>query len=210
MSGQNYKVGEKLRVTVEVTVGDANAYFMDVELAGGPVLRVPLGHEGVAIERLVPADGMPKPGELWESARGSRLFVVAHRDHFDNSGIRLTDGSHHYTLFELLKNGPLTPIWREENPPAIAELRERLATTPFGDDEPETVPIGGISPGTLVTHDEWNAGEPVRIISVEDDDPIGYTVKVVHDNGDGSTSERVRFGVPADFQVTPVSPEVYL
>lgn len=204
----DYKPGEVVDITITgARLSAAHAQPPSLDHLGILVderyLRVPLG-PSVTVTRRVPAEGMPKPGELWESQFYGRLFVIEDRR---NRGVKLTDGQTTYALDDALEYGPLTPIYRDEpTPDAVAPQPATVATQ---DDEPGTVPIGGVSPGTLVTYDEWNAGAPVRILSVEDAHPVEPIVKVVYEYPE-KPGRHGHTRVLADLQVTPVSPEVYL
>ncbi|GII84559.1 hypothetical protein Ssi03_25490 [Sphaerisporangium siamense] len=190
---QDYKPGERLRITLEATVyhvADGVLHVAhDNDQAYRRCLPIPVDQPGVTITRIAPAEGMPKPGELWETALG-RMFVVEYR-----SGVALADGRRTYAVEEVLGYGPMAPLYRDpEEPmpadeeaaeirrrlreaggdsPKIGELLRRAAARTAEDerwpvDEPEPVPIAGVAPGTVVTSPEWADGAAVRIEDVED------------------------------------------
>jgi hypothetical protein len=211
MNALEYKPGEVVDITITAArLSTSHAQPPAVDHLGVFVderyLRIPLG-ASVAITRCVPAEGMPKPGEVWETCDGRRVFVVEQRDRYDNTHIRFIDGTNSFHLEDLLGRGPLTPIWREEVPPAVVDPETNPEA--WSTDEPEQLPIGGVTPGAIVRTPEWVDGDPVRIVSVEHENTVPETVKVIYEYLDGS-GRAGRPGIPADFQVTPVSPEVYL
>lgn len=160
MTAQEYKPGERLRVTLDVEARHTKGGVLHVSHGEYPnysVLLIPLDQPGVTIERLVPAEGMPKPGELWESQAYGRMFVIEDRLY----GIALSDGKRVFPLEDVLAQGPVTPIYREQPAPEAAKDFP-------ADDEPETVPIAGVAPGTIVSSPEWNAGKPVRIREINE------------------------------------------
>lgn len=170
---QDYKPGERLRVTVDIDVINPGLAFLVGKTARGEKISFPADDENIIIERLVPAEGMPKPGELWETATGRRVLVIVGED--DCCPILFSNGFGLQTLADLFDEGPLTPIYREPEPtvdPEAAAFREQPAPEAAkdfpADDEPETVPIGGVAPGTDIKTPAWNDGQPVHVLAVDD------------------------------------------
>ncbi|MFD0884708.1 hypothetical protein ACFQ08_09115 [Streptosporangium algeriense] len=119
----NYQLGERVRVIVEGLIthmepaANACPEELTVELehsAGGYGVTVPL--DTVTIERLVPADGVPQPGELWRDRHGRTWF--AHENSLNaDIALRCTDGDCHLWRSANMNYGPLTRTY----PPAVAE-----------------------------------------------------------------------------------------
>ncbi|MEU4224378.1 hypothetical protein AB0F17_08795 [Nonomuraea sp. NPDC026600] len=121
-----YLPGEKIRVTVEGTVGEVVAgdpfeggwpeLLLDVkDDRGGVTLRIPPGWESVQIERLAPTGGWPRPREVWQDGTGS-LWWVAYNE---RGLLAFCDGQGNFCRFEDLNTsaGPLTQVY----PPATDE-----------------------------------------------------------------------------------------
>jgi hypothetical protein len=84
--------------------------YLDAELSSSVV--VPANAETVmgapvVVHRLVPAAGMPQPGEVWQDKAGRRWFAVPTRD-----GVRLTnDGITRSDVTSVHRQyGPIRPV----------------------------------------------------------------------------------------------------
>lgn len=231
MSAPEYKPGEKLRVTIDVTAepppdapDDMLVTFYE-GARGRLFLPIPLDQPGVTIERLAPAEGVQE-GDLWRDGDGDLWF--AHQvDANDDTSIepylimqpvKSSKRSIYYSPMDVHRRYVLVElVHREPVGPEAAAFRERLAEAatsfPTGDvgrhpeawpvDEPETVPIAGVAPGTVVRAPELCANQPVIIDSVEDAGEHYDEVKVSYSGPAvlGWTGEAL---VSADLPVTIV------
>jgi hypothetical protein len=152
-----YRTGEVLRIALDARVTRdtiATPGWLHVQIADGGHLVLPLSTDpsgdGMDVTRLVPAEGMPQDGELWQDANGMRLLVCTGR----YGQVVLSDGQNQRSLANVLEYGPLTPIWQHPRPEQVA-------------DEPVTAPIGTVVPGALISAPELEGGTPVHLVNVE-------------------------------------------
>lgn len=119
---EQYKLGERVRVIVEGLIthiapaADASPeeLTVDLEHSAGPYgVTVPL--DTAAIERLVPADGVPQPGELWQDRHGRVWFAHENIPNADIA-LRSTDGTCHMWRSANMNYGPLVRTY----PPVVA------------------------------------------------------------------------------------------
>jgi hypothetical protein len=121
-----YLPGETVRVTLTGKVGrvvpgdaeegDWDELSLDIDdKQGGVSVRIPLGWANARVERLVPAAGMPKPGEVWQDGKGCRYFVVV--DAYGSSPrLMAGDGSRYPVDDIMLTASPLTPLIQDPEP----------------------------------------------------------------------------------------------
>ncbi|MEV6035963.1 hypothetical protein AB0L65_32740 [Nonomuraea sp. NPDC052116] len=119
-----YLPGETVRVTMTgkvgkvvpgVEEGDWDELSLDLDDdQGGMAVRIPLGWVNTRIERLVPAAGMPKPGEVWQDRNEQRYFVVV--DAYGNPKFMTSKGSQYPVADILLVSSPLTPLIQDPEP----------------------------------------------------------------------------------------------
>lgn len=145
-----YLIGETVSVTVTGKVtrviegndvntaeGDWPEVYVEAESEeGGITLAIPLGWNAVSISRVMPAAGMPKPGELWTNRHGVHLFVT--KDRYGNAQF-VTPTNGPYPIADMNDSyGPLTPIYQLPEPEQEAdwtwdeEDNPRTATDPSG------------------------------------------------------------------------------
>lgn len=117
--------------------GDWPEIRVDVESeVGGITLAIPLGWAAVSISRVMPAAGLPKPGELWTNRNGEQLFVT--KDRYGNPQFVTTTDLPHSIADMNNRSGPLTPIYRLPEPERVPdwtwddEDNPRTATDPSG------------------------------------------------------------------------------
>ncbi|MFI7532618.1 hypothetical protein [Streptosporangium sp. NPDC049376] len=112
---EHYKLGERVRVIVEgliTHIAPACDAFpeeltVDLEHSAGPYgVTVPL--DTVTIERLVPADGVPQPGEIWRDRHGTDWF--AHQG-YPPVALRATTGQLAPWPTIDRERGPLTKVY---------------------------------------------------------------------------------------------------
>ncbi|MGR6922650.1 hypothetical protein ACU635_51065 [[Actinomadura] parvosata] len=136
-----YQPGELIDITIEdATVLDADENGMQVEYqtSDGHAVRcaIPFGKH-VHVKRLVPADGPPKAGELWEDAHGVRYLAIEY-----GGGIRLHSGAPGGTGYEAAyvhhNHGPIKRV--------LAARDDELSSE-------EITP-------TIAHHVLWHYGEP--------------------------------------------------
>ncbi|MFF4412154.1 hypothetical protein ACFYY8_06445 [Streptosporangium sp. NPDC001559] len=120
---EQYRIGEHVRVIVagRIThIAPATSAFpemlkVEVEHSAGMYdVTVPL--DTAQIERLVPADGVPQPGELWRDRHGRTWFAHENIPNADIA-LRSTDGTCHLWRSANMNYGPLVRTY----PPAVAE-----------------------------------------------------------------------------------------
>ncbi|WP_157251084.1 hypothetical protein [Nonomuraea typhae] len=79
MSTPTYRPGERLQIILDVEViappDESGTYLLK---AGALELDLPLGDPAfnAEIHRAMPADGIPKPCEIWADAHGAELWAV--------------------------------------------------------------------------------------------------------------------------------------
>lgn len=136
-----YLPGEKVQITVIGTVGrvvDGSPWSeirLDVDdTVGGVALPIPLGWDAVHIIRLVPAAGVPKPGELWQDRDETPIFVT--KDRHGNAQFTTADGRTHTVEWMNNQFGPLSPIRQlpkaEPEPDWTWDNDNESATDPSG------------------------------------------------------------------------------
>ncbi|MEV7011584.1 hypothetical protein [Streptosporangium sp. NPDC051022] len=115
---EQYKVGERVRVIVEgavahVTDGE-ELYPGELTIAlenpaGLYDVTVPL--DAVTVERLVPAEGEPQPGDIWKDSLGVERFAYLDSP---NGEILLQDADGVVNLWRHfhIEYGPLTKVYR--------------------------------------------------------------------------------------------------
>ncbi|MEV4287417.1 hypothetical protein AB0K40_18075 [Nonomuraea bangladeshensis] len=130
-------IGKVAEVRDREATGDWSEIHIDVEDAeGGISLRIPTGWPAVAISRVIPAAGQPKPGELWTTRHGQQLFVT--EDRHGAPQFTTTDGRVRSIADMNNYGGPLTPIYqlpeRELEPDWTWDDEDdpRTATDPAG------------------------------------------------------------------------------
>lgn len=70
----------------------------------------------------------------------------------------------------------------------------------------DTVPIGGVAKGALVSCPGWNDGRPVKIHDIEDSERWTSNTFVVYRDADATDGPFEYVHVPQDMQVTPCLP----
>lgn len=124
-----YLPGETIRVTLTGKVGkvvpgaeegdwDELALDLDDD-QGGMAVRIPLGWVNARIERLVPAAGMPKAGEVWQDRHENRWYVVS--DAYGKPRFMDSKGSQYPIADILLLSSPLTPLIQDPDPEPTPE-----------------------------------------------------------------------------------------
>lgn len=81
MTERVFRDGEKVRLVVEVDVRHASNGVLHGTYGDQPdpnqrLLSVVYGEPGVTVHRVTPADGEPKPGQVWADRHGSEWFAV--------------------------------------------------------------------------------------------------------------------------------------
>ncbi|MER7206379.1 hypothetical protein ABT340_04870 [Streptosporangium sp. NPDC000239] len=129
---EHYKLGERVRVIVEGLIThiaptcDAfpEELTVDLEHSAGPYgVTVPL--DTARIERLVPADGVPQPGEIWRDRHGRTWFAHENSPNADIA-LRSTDGTCHLWRSANMNYGPLVRTYPPSTPEratGVPELR---------------------------------------------------------------------------------------
>ncbi len=129
----SYQVDERVRVTIEGRIAEVRP---DNPARNGPEilldpgdgseghLIVPLDWTGLTIDRLTPADGVPKPGQIWADADGNEMFATKGDPRAGGKEIYLTgrDGKpSHWLDVHAYKGGPITLVRDIAPEPAPAE-----------------------------------------------------------------------------------------
>lgn len=124
VAGPAYLPGEVIGIGIEgarVVVSsapDADVELLTVEFRNGTRVVVDVRAEWIHVQRQVPADGMPQPGEIWEDSAGGRWFAcdtdgmsasspLAYRMRFVSPDRHVKSAS----LRELLDAGSLRRVW---------------------------------------------------------------------------------------------------
>ena len=132
-----YQVDERVRVTLEGRIAEFrpdNPAWNGPEILLDPGdgsdghLTVPLDWTGLTIDRLTPADGVPKPGQIWATPDGIEWYAVR-TDLRSGSEIRLyaSDG----------RNGPWRDIhagaWNDSPITLVRDVAPKPAPEPVID-----------------------------------------------------------------------------
>lgn len=139
MSGRPYLCGETVRITFETKLASAypdGTAWVSIPGDMGSELHATLDltDKGLTVERMLPADGDAKPGDVWRGASGGLWFAqtVDTDDSADEPYVVLIPGetsrARGYSLDDLVGvnrvHGPMVLIWRhvaDEKPSGGAE-----------------------------------------------------------------------------------------
>ncbi|MEV0968487.1 hypothetical protein [Microtetraspora glauca] len=100
-----YRDGETVRVTVTGTISGG-----EVSLAGHTFLPLDDPNLPVTVERIDPADGTPKPGQIWADSDGSEYYVTRPHSRIGRPAIYLTDVIGNTWQWRDIHAGPSGPI----------------------------------------------------------------------------------------------------
>lgn len=105
----DYQLGEIVTVAATGRVLVWDRHGLVIELSPADTLNIALG-PGVTVERQVPADGQPKPGDVWRDRYGHSWWCT---------GTSMLDsyGAGHDWEHVNRTNGPLTLAYRPEPTP---------------------------------------------------------------------------------------------
>lgn len=123
-TARTYDEGETVQVTFKGRVYHCRGYALMIDLEQGS--RVMVNVEHVTVDRLIPADGEPKPGDVWEDAEGNLFFAV---DATGYSGGLLVDvkGNKFLARDVHVNGGPIRRVREALTTPAeAAELMPKL------------------------------------------------------------------------------------
>jgi hypothetical protein len=94
---------------------DGEAEHLVLEFRSGVRVTVDASATWVRINRRVPADGMPRPGEIWEDRLGGRWFVIADGGSDTVNFVSAERSVRTQRLSDMLADyGPLRRIWSGE------------------------------------------------------------------------------------------------
>lgn len=202
-----YRVGERVRVTVEGVVTEVdgkNGEHIEITYAFTDRLKATLsifpGATAASVNSL--EDGTPVAGDTvpalklkdrWEDNDGD-IWRVARADD-GTLGLTLRGPTVDTWGFVLEQYGPLTLVT-----PADTEQ------APVGTPGEGTVPIGGVAPKSIVSCPGWNDGRPVTIVTVEDSERGEGQTFVTWRPADAVWPDTTPAHVASDMQVTPWTP----
>lgn len=210
MTQDYYRVGEKLRITIEGDAIDIGAQGGDTVLTLSYLLpEVAAAHAfiftdspAVKVERLVPVEGPPQRGDIWRGRSGADWFAFGNP--IGQVYLMNMDGGGEPWEAVNQEDGPLSLNYRVpteviEQPPT----RPQIAGIPSED----TVPIGGVAPGSFVICSDWNEGRPVEICKLEDSTVDPNETFVAWRSADAVWPDTTPVHVDQDMQVTPWTPD---
>ena len=118
-----YQPGERVRVTFEGSIrevraedpawNDAEVLLQPGDDLVAPYIVVPLKWPGITINRLRPADGAPRPGQIWANRWGTELFAAdsSRRTGRPEVHLHAPDGtSAYWAEVHACKDGPITLV----------------------------------------------------------------------------------------------------
>ncbi|MEU8035675.1 hypothetical protein [Streptosporangium sp. NPDC049078] len=124
---EQYKINERVRVLIEGAIvyerdgNDALAELtIALETSTGDLYDVTVPLDQVTIERLVPADGKPKPGEIWRDRHGTDRFATKDSQYAE---IVLQDAAGAVRRWQYVNQhyGPLTRVYPAPAPLAVEQ-----------------------------------------------------------------------------------------
>lgn len=157
-----YQPGETIRATVNaqiISVLDegprGRALLVQLTMKDGSTKqgRIHLDAPGVTIEQLVPADGAPRPGQMWATTDGTEWYASHRKGCGPDIYLQAPDGrAWHWLDVHTGEHGPITLVRPVPAKPDPAESPLTAADL-----------IGKTD--VRVIAEQWNGGQPVRIIS---------------------------------------------
>ena len=117
------------RVSHRLRIGDRSretTFIIGTDGGADQYLTLP-DHPNVSVERRVPADGEPQPGDIWRDTTGERYFAYGD----SNGGVAFCSAIKGYTRsWTHLHAGLCGPITLEYRPEPPAELVAAAVLTP--------------------------------------------------------------------------------
>lgn len=115
----DYVYGETVTICATGKVSVFDGHGLIVELAQGGRVNVAFGPD-VTVDRQVPADGEPQPGDLWTDVHGQRWFAIEDWHEDQPPRVRLCGespygmGANEDPVKVNQRCGPLTLVYRPE------------------------------------------------------------------------------------------------